>query len=102
METQDEDYKYNGEYIEGFVFEDSTGFMTKCKTGYYNFWKHMRSVADQTLRCGYLIRTGSLQTETANYFYGFCRDLYKNYYNKETKSYPFKTNIINLREKFQN
>lgn len=102
IETQDENYKYNGEYIEGFVFEDSTGFMTKCKTEYYNFWKHMRSVADQTLRCGYLIRTGSLQTETANYFYGFCRDLYKNYYDKETKSYHFKTDIISLREKFQN
>ncbi len=102
VETQDENYKYNGEYIEGFVFEDSTGFMTKCKTEYYNFWKHMRSVADQTLRCGYLIRTGSLQTETANYFYGFCRDLYKNYYDRETKSYHFKTDIISLREKFQN
>ena len=48
MQAQDEDYQYNGNYIEGFVFEDANGFMTKCKTGYYNFWKFMRSVADST------------------------------------------------------
>ena len=37
MEVQDEEYQYKGNYIEGFVFVDATGFMTKCKTGYYNF-----------------------------------------------------------------
>ena len=99
-EVQDEEYKYNDEYIEGFVFVDASGFMTKCKTGYYNFWKFMRGVADQTLRAGYYGRTGALQSAQANYFYGFCRDLYKNDYNKENKSYPYKTDIITLREKY--
>ena len=99
-EVQDEEYKYNGNYIEGFVFVDASGFMTKCKTGYYNFWKFMRGVADATLRAGYYGRTGALQSAEANYFYGFCRDLFRNDRNPETKEYPYKTDIISLREKF--
>ena len=98
MQAQDEDYQYNGNYIEGFVFEDANGFMTKCKTGYYNFWKFMRGVADSTLRSGYYRRTGALQTAEANKFYGFCRDCFKNDRNSETKTYPYKTDIISLRE----
>ena len=99
-EVQDEEYKYNGNYIEGFVFVDASGFMTKCKTGYYNFWKFMRGVADATLRAGYYGRTGALQSAQANYFYGFCRDLFRNDRNAETKEYPYKTDIISLREKY--
>ena len=101
-EVQDEDYKYNGNYIEGFVFVDASGFMTKCKTGYYNFWKFMRGVADATLRAGYYGRTGALQSAQANYFYGFCRDLFRTDRNPETKEYPYKTDIISLREKYYN
>ena len=99
-EVQDEEYKYNDKYIEGFVFVDASGFMTKCKTGYYNFWKFMRGVADATLRSGYYGRTGALQSAQANYFYGFCRELFKNDRNAETKEYPYKTDIITLREKY--
>lgn len=36
-------YQYEGEYIEGFVIEDSTGYKTKYKTPYYHFWKEIRS-----------------------------------------------------------
>lgn len=100
MEVQDEDYQYNGSYIEGFVFEDTAGFMTKCKSGYYNFWKFMRGVADSTLRSGYYRRTGALQTAESNSFYGFCRKCFNEDRDKETKSYPYKTDIISLREKF--
>ena len=100
MEVQDEDYQYNGNYIEGFVFIDAAGFMTKCKTGYYNFWKFMRSVADSTLRSGYYRRTGALQTAESNSFYGFCRKCFNEDRDKETKSYPYKTDIISLRERF--
>ena len=99
--TQDIEFKYKGEYIEGFVFEDANGFMTKCKTGYYNFWKFMRSVADNTLHSGYLRRTGVLDTKAANLFYGFCKELYEKDYDKETKTYPYKTDIISLRKKFE-
>ena len=100
MEVQDEDYQYNGNYIEGFVFVDATGFMTKCKTNWYNTWKHLRSVADTTLRTGNYHRTGSLLTPLSNKFYGFCKKLFKEDRDKTTKSYPYKTDIISLRDKF--
>lgn len=99
-EIQSEEYQYNGKYIEGFVFVDEAGFMTKCKTGYYNQWKKLRGVTDQTLRRGYITKTGMLTTSLENMYYGFLKDLYKNDYNKETKIYPYKTDIISLREKF--
>ena len=102
MEAQEEEYQYNGNYIEGFVFEDANGFMTKCKTGYYNFWKFMRGVADSTLRSGHYRRTGALQTAESNSFYGFCRKCFQNDRDKETKSYPYKTDIISLRDMYLN
>lgn len=95
-----EGYQYAGNYTEGFVFEDASGFMTKCKTEYYNFWKAMRGVADSTLRCGYIRSTGMLQSSTANLFYGFLKDCFKNDRNADTKSYPYKTDIVSLRNKF--
>ena len=98
--ADDEDYKYNGNYIEGFVFVDQNGFMTKLKTGYYNFWKHMRSVADSTLRSGSYRRMGSLLTVQGNQFAAFCKECFNKDRIKETKSYPYKTDIISLREKF--
>ena len=98
--AQDPDYQYNNRYIEGFVFEDANGFMTKCKTGYYNLWKKLRGVCDQTLRCGYIVRTGMLTSALENYFYGFCKELYKNDRNTETKEYPYKTDIISIRNKY--
>ena len=102
MQAQDEDYQYNGNYVEGFVFKDATGFMTKCKTGYYNFWKFMRGVADITLKCGHYRRTGALQNAMSNNFYGFCQKCFKEDRRAETKDYPYKTDIISLREKFLN
>lgn len=99
-QVQDEEYKYNDNFIEGFVFVDSGGFMTKCKTGYYNLWKKMRGVADTTLRCGHLNKTGMLTSSIENLFYGYCRELFNKDYNHDTKEYPYKTDIISLREKF--
>ena len=101
-EVQDVDYQYNGEYIEGFVFVDSRGFMTKCKTAYYNLWKKLRGVANTTLRAGYITKTGLLTTSEENMFYGFLRKLYNEDYNKDTKTYPYPTDIISLRNKFEN
>lgn len=100
-EVQDEEYKYKGNYIEGFVFVDQNGLMTKCKTAYYNLWKKMRGVADCTLRCGYITKTGMLTSSFENIFYGYCRKLYNTDYNKDTKTYPYKTDIISLRDKFE-
>ena len=39
-------YKYKNKFAEGFVFEDQSGFMFKTKLGYYNMWKHLRTVKD--------------------------------------------------------
>lgn len=87
----EEDYKYNGEYIEGFVIEDSNMFMTKIKLKYYSFWKFMRSVKDEVFRKGYITRTSALNSPLANYFYGWLKKQNKEMLNK---------NIIELRKMF--
>lgn len=99
-DIQEEDYKYNNEYVEGFVFVDSTGFMTKCKTAYYNEWKKLRGVADQTLRCGYIVKTGMLINSLENMFYGFCKNIFNTERDPDTKTYSTKTDIISLRDRF--
>ena len=99
----DVEYQLNGEYVEGFVFEDSAGFMFKAKTGYYDLWKKLRGVATTTLRCGYITKTGMLTSYLENLFYAFCRDAYENDAVKtkgEAPTYPYPTDIISLREKF--
>lgn len=77
-EVLDPDYKYHGRRIEGFVIEDSSGFMLKLKLAYYNLWKFLRGVAHEAIHSGYINgrRTGSLTTALQNQFYGFCRKLH--------------------------
>ena len=99
---QEDDYRYNGDYIEGFVFEDAEGFIVKAKTGFYNLWKKLRGVSDQTLRNGYIVKTGMLTSSFENYFYGFCKTLYIQDRDVESKEYPYKTDIISIRDKFYN
>lgn len=72
----EEDYEYNGRKIEGFVIEDSSGFMTKLKLTYYNFWKFMRSVSHEAIRKGYIAKTSALTTPTANEYYAWVRKLH--------------------------
>lgn len=101
--TQEEDYMYNGQYIEGFIFTDAKGFMTKCKAGYYNTWKKMRGVADQALKNGRISKPSILKSALENIFYGFCVQLYNenNIVSSDiVKKYNFKTDIISLRDKF--
>lgn len=69
------DYEYHGREIEGFVIEDSKGFMTKLKLSYYNFWKFMRSVAQEAIKYGYIKKTSALTTPLANEFYAWVRTL---------------------------
>lgn len=87
-----EDYQFNGRIIEGFVVEDSVGFMVKIKLDYYKLWKHMRGVAQSVFRSGYYRRMGSLLTPLQNQFYGFCQEIAKQ------EDHP--TNIIELRDIF--
>ena len=88
-----EDYKFEGRRIEGFVLEDAKNFMVKVKLPYYTFWKHMRSVAEEVFKSGNYRKTGSLLTPEANLFYGFCRNLYNS-----GEEHPDK--IIELRKMF--
>ena len=90
-EVTADDYKYKGQYIEGFALEDSVGFMTKVKLQYYGFWKHMRSVKDDVYKSGYTKYTSSLTTPLANEFYGWLRQQTKEVLRKD---------IITLREIF--
>ena len=71
-----EGYEYNGRNIEGFVIEDSVGYMTKLKLAYYNFWKFMRGVSHEAIRNGYIKNTSLLFNSTANEFYAWVRKLH--------------------------
>lgn len=72
----EEDYEYNGRKIEGFVIEDSIGYMTKLKLTYYNFWKFMRSISHEAIRNGYIKRTSALTTPIANEYYAWVKKLH--------------------------
>lgn len=72
----EDDYEYNGRVIEGFVIEDSTGYMTKLKLAYYNFWKFMRTISHEAIRNGYIKRTSALTTPLANEYYAWVRKLH--------------------------
>lgn len=92
------DYEFQGRTIEGFVIEDSVGYMTKLKLTYYNFWKFMRSVAHETLRKGYIQRTGTLTSPTANDFYGWCKKMFETHTKEEREAMP--KDIVTLRNMF--
>ena len=72
----EEDYEYNGRKIEGFVIEDSVGYMTKLKLTYYNFWKFMRAILHEAIRNGYIKKTSALTTPLANEYYAWVRKLH--------------------------
>lgn len=92
------DYLYHGHHIEGFVFEDSAGYMLKMKTAYYNNWKHMRSVVESVRKYGAIRYTSSLTTKEQNEFYGFLRQKYANDPNFKDRSKRY--DIISLRKEF--
>lgn len=72
----EDEYEYKGRNIEGFVIEDSAGYMTKLKLAYYNFWKFMRSISHEAIRSGYIKRTSALTTPLANEYYSWVRKLH--------------------------
>lgn len=83
-----EEYECDGRKIEGFVIEDSNGYMVKLKLHYYNFWKFMRSISHETLRRGYLNpkRMSALTSPLANQYYSWVKTLYK---PKDKTKYPW-------------
>ena len=102
IEVTDEDYKYKGRNIEGFVVEDSKGFMVKLKLAYYNFWKMMRGISNTILKKGYIDNTASLYNATANYYYGWLKEHRDEFiYRDEKGKIKFDDiNIIKLRKRF--
>ena len=94
-EVLKEDYEYQGRRIEGFVIEDSAGFMTKLKLRYYSFWKFMRSVSQEAIRRGYIRKTSALTTPLANAYYAWVRKLHD---VPERESLP--RDICSLRKMF--
>ena len=92
------DYTFGGRVIEGFVIEDSVGYMTKLKLDYYNHWKHMRKIAMITLRKGYIDKTGQLLTPESNLFYDFMKKVYSEHSKEEREHMP--KDIIYYRKLF--
>ena len=103
LEVTDEEYKYNGRYIEGFVVEDSVGFMFKLKLAYYNLWKMLRGITHGVLKKGYIDKTSGLYNATSNYYYGWLREHRNNYIQKDEngKVVVGDINIIDLRKQFK-
>lgn len=85
-----QDYKYGGKYIEGFVIEDSSGFMFKKKCNYYRNWKLLRGIKDRIL-AGHAVNYDSLTKEQCD----FC-DFVKALKDKENLN----PNICHLRKIF--
>ncbi|MGG4105239.1 RNA ligase [Paenibacillus lautus] len=55
------------DYNEGFVIEDSAGFMTKIKLPFYSFWKQFRNIKDLfARRHEHTVKGGSLYTPLHN------------------------------------
>lgn len=75
-EVTQECYQYNNEFVEGFVLEDSKGFMTKIKCDYYNFWKNMRGLVGRYKKQGDDIDTSNFG-EKAKRFLEFLKTLPK-------------------------
>lgn len=94
-EIRREDYEYRGQKIEGFVIEDSNGYMVKVKLYYYQFWKQMRAVAKEVSKKGFIANTAMLTTPVANEFYGWLREKYD---TGELKKLP--KDICGLRKRF--
>lgn len=97
-EVMAEDYEYNGHKIEGFVIEDSNGYMVKLKLWYYKHWKFMRTVAHATLQSGGFYKTALLTSPEANNFYGFCRKLFNENNKEQREAIP--KDIIYLRNRY--
>lgn len=78
--------------VEGYVLEDSDGFMTKIKLPYYNFWKSMRYLKEKLHTKQPNYSTAMLTTPLANEFHAFMKEKDQ----EELKQ----RDIISLREEF--
>lgn len=89
-----EDYMFNNQYVEGFVIEDSSGFMFKYKTEYYKKWKLLRSKMENAIKKNDYTTKVNNELENA-----FIKYLEKEYKDKNIDI--DKINIIDERNKFE-
>lgn len=79
--------------IEGYVLEDSSGFMTKIKLPYYNFWKQMRGIKEKVqAKRAHEVKGGSLYTPLHNKVFSWLK--------KQEIDYLKRSSIIDLRDDF--
>ena len=88
-----EDYKLNGDSIEGFVLEDENHFMVKVKTKYYEEWKYLRNKMPKAIESNQFDTKSSNSLET-----NFLHFLELKYKNKKVD--VEQVNIIEEREEF--
>ena len=89
-----EDFRLNNHYVEGFVIEDSTGFMFKYKSEYYKKWKFLRSKMESAIKNNdYKTKSND---ELENRFMKYLEDKYK---DKEMDINSI--NIIDERNEFE-
>jgi predicted kinase len=78
---------------EGYVIEDASGFMTKIKLPYYNFWKQMRSLKDTIAnKREHLVSGSTLFTPLHNGVFAWMK--------QQDREWLKKTDIITIRNKF--
>ncbi|MDE6292396.1 MAG: T4 RnlA family RNA ligase, partial [Bacilli bacterium] len=89
-----DNYMLNGEYIEGFVIEDSNVFMVKTKTFYYDKWKRLRGKMEKSIKSNdFNIKS---KDELEPVFIEFLKNKYE---NKEVDVKNI--NIINERKEYE-
>lgn len=96
LRVNDYDFKFLDRRVEGFVVEDSNGFMAKMKCAYYFDWKQLRTLVGRVIK-GSQLDTRKIQGELQNYFYGWCKDL-----RNGSMSGKLPESIIGCREQFFN
>ncbi len=92
-EISQTDFKYQDNYVEGFVIEDMNNLMVKFKTAYYSEWKYLRNKMESAIKNNnYNLKC---QTDLEKNFMIYLENKYKNK-NVDIES----VNIIEEREKY--
>jgi predicted kinase len=87
-----EGFRFKDVFVEGFVVEDSNGFMVKFKTKYYKFWKFMRSIKEK-IGTGHEVNTAWFTTAKQNSVYAFMRNKGRDYCKEKS--------IIQVRDDYE-
>ena len=78
--------------LEGYVIEDSNGFMFKIKLPYYSFWKYMRTVRDRVRKNKEVTEKSLKDRGYPTFFFEWMRD--------NLSKEELELDIITLREKY--